>query len=729
MSRTDLPPQPSTPPLPSHEQVLALGAGKIKPQHRNRLALVYVRQSTQQQVLNNRESADRQYALKERAVLLGWPADRVVIVDDDQARSGRSAQQRGGFTFVLGQIASDQVGILLGLEMSRLTRSCKDWHHLLESCAIFDTLLADQDGVYDPGNANDRLLLGLKGAMSEAELHVLRGRLYENLLNKARRGEVFNHPPIGYVKSPQGDFDLDPDAQVQAAVRLVFEQFDRQGTVYGVLRYLVQHRLRVPVRPLTGEQRGQLQWHRPNRPTLHGILTHPIYAGFYRWGHRTTDPRRRHADRPRSGRVTRPLSECLVLLPGRCPAYISVEQFRANQDRLAANRSSQQTPGAVRRGPALLGGLLVCARCGCRLMVNYTDGGRNLRYCCARALTSYGEPECQSLSGRRLDHFVGEQVLAALQPAALELHLAAAADIEQQRQALHQQWQQRLQRARYQADLAARQYQHVDPANRLVAGELERRWEAALQELQSLQGEYQRFSARQPARLSAAEQEQIHALAEDIPQLWQADTTTAADRKRVVRLLVERVEVGVQGQSEQVEVAIHWAGGCVSRHRLVRSVQRYEQLADYQRLCARMDELRAAGKSMAEVAHCLNEEGYHPPRRAERFSGGMVAGFLARRHRAAGEQRTQEVAPILDKEEWLLGDLARHLGMPPATLHRWRKAGWVRARKLAVAGGPWALWASGAERHRLGRLRRHQQGKPNQAPPADLTTPELPKEQ
>jgi DNA invertase Pin-like site-specific DNA recombinase len=710
-------------PGPRSEQALALGGGKIKPCHLGRLAFVYVRQSTQQQVLSNRESADRQYALRERAVLLGWPAERVVVVDDDQAMSGRSAGQRSGFLSILERIAAGQAGIVLGLEMSRLTRSCKDWHHLLESCALFGTLLADHDGVYDADIPNDRLLLGLKGAMSEAELHVLRGRLYENLLNKAKRGEVFNHPPIGYVKSPKGGFDLDPDEQVQAAVRLVFDQFDRQGTVYGVLRYLVKNRLRIPVRPIKAGQRGELHWRRPNRPTLQGLLTHPVYAGFYRWGHRTTDPRRRKADRPRSGRVCRAPQDCLVLIPGICPAYIGEDRFRANQERLRQNRSRAETKGAVRRGPALLGGLLACARCGCRLMVNYTDGGRNLRYCCVRALSSYGEPECQSLSGWRLDRFVSEQVLAALRPAALELHLAAAADIEQQRQALHQQWRQRLQRAGYDADLAARQHGHVDPANRLVAAELERRWETALQEQERLRGDYQRFCAEQPARLSAAEQEQVRALAGDIPELWHAPTTTAADRQQIVRLLVERIEVGVQGGTEQVDVAIHWAGGTVARHRIARTVQRYEQLADHARMCARMDELRAEGKSMAEVAAALNGEGFLPPKRAERFSGGMVAGFLSRRNGTAGKGGSREAAGLA-KGEWLLGDLARQLGMPQTTLHLWRKAGWVRARKLADAGGRWAIWATGRERQRLGRLRRHQQEKPNQVPPTGLTTPE-----
>jgi DNA-binding transcriptional MerR regulator len=465
----------------------------------------------------------------------------------------------------------------------------------------------------------------------------------------------------------------------------------------------------------------------PAQPAnLQGILTHPIYAGFYRWGYRTTDPRRQRPERPRSGRVTRPLAECLVLLPGRCPAYISAERFWSNQGRLQENRSSQQTRGAARRGPALLGGLLVCARCHCRLMVNYTDGGRNLRYCCARASTSYGEPECQSLSGRRLDRLVAEQLLAALQPAALELHLAAAADIEQQRQALHQQWQQRLERARYQADLAARQYGHVDPANRLVAAELERRWEAALQEVQDLQSDYRRFCVQQPARLSAAEQEQIRALAEDIPRLWEADTTTAQDRKKVVRLLIERVEVGVQGQTEQVDVAIHWAGGSVSQHRLVRTVNRYEQLADYPRLLGRIEELRRQGRSMREVADCLNAEGFHPPKRVERFTGGMVAGFLARFCQKDPSPAGDKARGRLRKGEWLLGDLARHLGMPPSTLHRWRRAGWLRARKLGVPGGQWAITASGREGRRLAQLRHFQVKNPNRPIPAHLTTPGTP---
>jgi DNA invertase Pin-like site-specific DNA recombinase len=298
-------------------------SAKLKRWHLDRAAVVYVRQSTPQQVAEHQESTARQYALVERAVDLGWPRDRVTVVDEDLGKSGQSAEGRLGFQRLLAEVALDHVGLILGLEMSRLARSCKDWHQLLELCARFHTLLADADGLYDPTDHNDRLLLGLKGTMSEAELHLLKGRMYQGKLNKARRGELFGVPPIGYVKLPTGDFAIDPDAQVQAVVRLLFDQFDRQGTLHGLLRYLVHHGICIPVRPHGGPNRGQLEWRRPNRETLQNLLHHPIYAGAYRYGHRPIDPRRQQPGRPQTGkRVCRP-EECLVLLRDRLPAYIT----------------------------------------------------------------------------------------------------------------------------------------------------------------------------------------------------------------------------------------------------------------------------------------------------------------------------------------------------------------------------------------------------------------------
>jgi hypothetical protein len=412
-----------------------------------------------------------------------------------------------------------------------------------------------------------------------------------------------------------------------------------------------------------------------------------------------------------------------VLLPGHLPAYISAEQFWANQERLQQNRARADRLGAARPGPALLSGLLVCGRCGYRMVVNYNNASNGLRYNCCHALVCYGEPDCQSLSGARLDAFVAAQVLAALQPAALELHLAAAEDLEKQRQLLHQNWQQRLERARYEAERAARQYGEVEPENRLVARELERRWEEALLAQMRLQQDYEQFCAQRPAKLSAAQRVQIRQLAQDIPLLWSASTTTAVDRQRLVRGLIERIEVEVLGQSEQVKLAITWAGGVVSRHEFVRAVGSYAQLSDYARLLSRIEQLRTEGRSMDEVAATLNAEGLRPPRRVELFSGGMVSGLLARHYEKASAVQGGRVAGALRKGEWLLGELARHLGMPQATLHHWRKAGWLRARKLAVPAGLWAVWAGGAERVRLGRLRRYQQTKPNQEIPEELKTP------
>src|SRR4051812_39909245 len=321
---------------------------KVKPWHLDRRAVVYVRQSTPQQVHDHQESTARQYALVDRAVALGWPREQVLVIDDDLGKSGESAEGRPGFQRLLAEVALDHVGLILGLEMSRLARSCKDWHQLLELCARFRTLLADADGTYDPTDYNDRLLLGLKGTMSEAELHILKERMYQGKLNKARRGELLGVPPIGYVRTPAGEWVIDPDEQVQATVRLIFDEFDRQATLHGLLRYLVHHQIRIPVRPTYGPNRGELEWRRPNRATLLNLLHHPTYAGAYRFGHRPIDPRRKVPGRPNTGKLIRRPEECLVLIRDRLPAYITWDRFGANQERLDANQTRPDRPGAPR---------------------------------------------------------------------------------------------------------------------------------------------------------------------------------------------------------------------------------------------------------------------------------------------------------------------------------------------------------------------------------------------
>jgi DNA invertase Pin-like site-specific DNA recombinase len=703
-------------------RLLALLPAKVRAHHLDRKAIVYIRQSSPQQVAEHKESAARQYALAEVAVGLGWPRDRVEVVDADQGRSGQTAEGRPGFQYILAELGLDHVGIVLGLEASRLARSDPDWAPLVRLCGVFRALLGDYDGLYDPTDFNDRLLLGLKGIMSEAELHFLHSRMHEGRLNKARRGELFNHASMGYVRVP-GGLALDPDEQAQSVMRLVFDQFDRQGSLHGLLRYLVRHGIRLPVRPHFGPNRGQLEWRRPNRETLQHVLHHPVYAGYYRHGHRTLDPRRQVPGRPGTGRTIHKPEDCPVLLEGRCPAYITPERFWANQARLAANRARAEAAGAVRQGPSLLAGILRCGRCGQRLMVSYGGRASRLRYSCSRAMVEYAEPICQSLAGRVLDDVVAAQIFAALEPAALELSLAAADDIQQERALLHRNWLLLLERSRYEAERARRQYDAVEPENRLVVRELERRWEAALQEQRRLEEEYARFGRQQPEGLSAVEREQVRALAQDLPALWQAPTTTAVDRQRLVRLLVDEVIVTVRGESERVEVTIRWVGGFHTSHELVRPVQRYQQMADYEKLLNRIDELRQAGRTLAKVAEQLNREGFHPPKRSPIFTKGILAGLLAKRGCKGPRPRAVTERGVLGEHEWLLTDLARNLAMPQATLHRWVRVGWVHARKLSTPGGHWVIWADADELERMARLRTCPRGWSEEPVLAQLTKP------
>ena len=697
---------------------------KIQPWHLDRLAVVYVRQSTPQQVAENRESTDRQYALAQRAVDLGWPPDRILVIDDDQGKSGTTAEGRLGFQRLLAEVGLDHVGLILGIEMSRLARSCKDWHQLIELCAIFRTLLTDPDGLYDPTDHNDRLLLGLTGIMSEAELHVLRGRMRQGLLNKVRRGEVFLWPPVGYVRAPDGGFDFDPDEQARAVVHIVFDQFERLGTIRKVLRHLRAHDIRLGIRPHVGPNRGQLEWRTATRDTVTDILRRPVYAGYYCYGRKQTDARRKKPGRRWSGRVAVPPEEYLALIPDKVPAYITPDRYEANQRRLAENRARTESKGAPREGPSLLAGLVVCGRCGKRMGVHYSGRARVLRYTCVTGVADARGRCRHALAGRVLDRLVADQVLAALRPGALDLSLAAAEDVIRERTARDENWRQRLERARTQAARVERQYQAAEPENRLVARTLERRWDEALQEVRRLEEEYARFRQAQPTTLSRTEVDQIRALARDLPALWHAPTTTPADRQRIIRFLVERVEVAVEGVSDRVRVTIAWAGGQQTRHETTRPVGRYEQTADFDRLMARVRELRATGLSFAAIAERLNAEGYHPPKCAERFHKDIVNRLLGRR--APGGLPRNVDRSALGRDEWFVIDLAKRLGIGKNTLHAWLQRGWVRHRRLPGYRGRCICWADAGELKRLGRLVQAPRGWWAPAPPPELTTPKFP---
>lgn len=697
-------------------------SSKLKEYHLDRQAVVYVRQSHPQQVVNHPESTQLQYALVERAEAFGWSRDRVTIIDEDQGQSAQTMAGRMGFQRLLAEVSLDHVGIILGIEMSRLARSNKDWHQLLELCAIFRTLLADPDGLYNPTDYNDRLLLGLKGTMSEAELHIMKSRMLEGKRNKARRGELLNYPPIGYVRV-NDDYQFDPDEQAQSVTRLIFEVFEQEGSLHGLLRYLVAHDIQLPVRPHYGPNRGQLEWHYPNRATLQNVLHHPIYAGAYRWGHRRTDPRKQIPGRRGTGRTVNKPEDCEVLIRDRFQAYISWERFEAIQKRLEENRAAAEAQGVPREGPSLLGGLLVCGRCNRRLMPAYSGKLNRLRYVCGRGAIDYGEPQCLGVAGNFLDRFVIEQIMKVLKPASLELSLAAERDLRVERQRLEQHWRQRHERADYEVDRAARQYNTVEPENRLVVRELEARWEHSLREQQRIKEEYDRFCRDRPAELSPNQRESIMQLSKDVPGLWNADTTTPQDRQEIVRLLLEEVTINIEEESEQTDITLHWAGGFSSCHKLVRPVSRYEQLSYYQELLERIDTLRKTGHSFAKIADRLNREGYCPPKRTNHFTGTMVGRLLSGRGLHGPRPTAMADSRLLGQHEHWLTDLARQLKIPVATMHRWQRVGWVTSRKVNVAGGRWAIWADEDEIQRLQDLRRYRRRWPDPQYPTELITP------
>jgi DNA invertase Pin-like site-specific DNA recombinase len=682
-------------------------SGKITEAHLDRLAVIYVRQSTTQQVLDHGESTRLQYGLKDDAQRMGWSADRVLIIDDDLGISGAGSEGREGFKRLVSEVSLDHVGIILGVEMSRLARSSKDWHQLLEICALFGTLIADLDGVYDASQYNDRLLLGLKGTMSEAELHLIKQRLNGGKLTKARRGELVFSVPTGYLKKSSGEVMLDPDEQVRHVVRLVFRKFEELRTLRGVLHYLVDHGVRLGIREHRKVGKGELSWHPPNRQTLHNMLRNPIYAGAYAYGRRRVDPRKQKPGKRDVGRVALARQQWPVLLKDRFPAYISWQQYERNLAQLESNRSRAEAMGSVRNGEGLLAGLAVCGKCGWKMSVWYSATEGRYTYACRQQSIHYGGRTCQYVHGPLLDEYVSRWVLKALEPAALELSLAAANNIQKERDDLNKLWQQRRERAAYEAARVERQYHLVEPENRLVARRLEREWEEKLDGQQKLEEEYDRFVHSQPRMLSEEEIQAIRRLAADIPALWEAQSTTAADRKEIIRQVVERVVVDAEGATERVKARIEWSGGGATEEELIRPVARYEQLSYWPQLRERMRELTGERLTAEAIAGHLNSEGYRPPRCSMTFRVSTVRK-LRLKLGMGGKRFSRESSEELGEQEWWLADLAHTVGMPKASLYSWMQRSWVNSRKSRR--GRWIVWADQAEIERLRELHRRPAG-------------------
>lgn len=582
-------------------------AATIQPQHLTRTAVVYVRQSTPKQLLLNQESTRRQYQLAERAAALGWPQPRIVVIDDDLGLSGTSSADRRGFQRLVASITLGEVGLVLVTEVSRLSRLNSDWHRVLELCAVFDTLIADDEGVYDPRDPNDRLVLGLKGTLFAAELHILHARMRQGLLNKARRGALALRLPVGYRRQHDGTVVLDPDEQVRTTLQTLFAQFAQLKNARAVQRHFLEHGLLMPRYVQAGLDYGRIVWVRPTYQMIQQVLTSPVYAGIFVYGRRIQQVQ--PGDPPTTLLHRLPQDKWAIVVPGVYPAYLSEEEYYANRETLRRNLYNfvQRRPGAPRQGPALLQGLVLCGRCGRHMTVSY--GRDHASYVCRQAKVAYAEPLCQSFARRHLDDALRDLFLEAIQPAHLDTLLTALDALESDRQASEQQWQLRLERARYAVRLAERQYDAVDPENRLVARELERRWNAALEDLGRLEREHGAAQRTALAPLSAAEQQEVRRLAADLPQIWDAPTTTATDRKRLLRLVIQGVTVTVTPGAvpRQAEIRVLWSGDGTTTHTVVCPPSGWHCLTD-PALVAR---LRALAPTQPDhrIADQLNTEG------------------------------------------------------------------------------------------------------------------------
>ena len=654
--------------------------GKVRPNHRNRAAIIYVRQSTLGQVRLNRESTERQYALRERAEQMGWPTQAISVIDEDLGTSARQSLGRTGFQHLVADVSLGQVGAIFGLEVSRLARSNADWHRLLELCALFDTLIVDADGVYDLADFNDRLVLGLKGTMSEAELHVLRGRLLGGKLNKARKGELHTPLPVGFVVDPTGRIVLDPDEQVQTAIRTLFAAFQRTGTAFGVVQHFARETLTFPKRAYGGAWAGRLLWGSLTHGRVLGVLKNPCYAGTYVFGRYRYRKKLGDDGRLRTAMHAVAPEDWQVRLDGHHPGYLSLGEFDANQVRLRHNRTNAVVSGAAREGAALLQGLLLCGHCGRRLSVRYTSNGAiKVRYECGHGRRDGAPgPHCRSVDGGILDGAVTAHVLGALQPAELELALQAADEFQQAARSTEQAWKLRLERAQYEADLAERQYLLTEPENRLVARTMEGRWNERLADLARLRDEYQAHVRRRADAGLPVTHEHVLALARDLPRLWNAPTTSAKARKRILRVLLADVTILSAPRGREVQLGIRWRSGRSESITVQRPLSAPDRHRCPPETLAHVADLSRTQSNGQIVASC-NAGGLLSPS-GKAFTRGSVS-WMRYRHRIPGphEDGASSVAGV-----------ASRLGCSIHVIYYWIGHGILPATKQAP-GWRWRI--------------------------------------
>ncbi len=645
---------------------------KVQPSHLKRNAYVYVRQSTLRQVLENTESTKRQYGLRQRAVALGWAEERVIVIDSDLGQSGASSD-REGFQRLVAEVGMGHAGIVLGLEVSRLARNSMDWHRLLEICALTNTLICDEDGTYDPAHFNDRLLLGLKGTMSEAELHVLRARLQGGILNKARRGELEIRPPVGLVYNSEGVLGLDPDRQVQHCLRWLFATFARTGSACATAKAARLEHLVFPRRCSQGERRRELLWGELDHSQVLRVLHNPRYAGAFVYG-------RYHAQRNVDGLVHRqrvPREQWFALIPDAHAGYISWDEYESNQRRLHESAQAIGTDrhrGPAREGPALLQGLVLCGRCGRRMSIHYRSRHGQLypEYRCMRERIDHGEAVCQRVPGAGVDQAIGALLVEAVNPVALEVTLQVQRELQSRLEEADRLRHAQVERAQYESELAQRRYLRVDPDNRLVADSLEAHWNETLRALSEAHEEYARRREQDANVLTNEQHSAILALASDFPRLWSDPATPDRERKRMVRLLLEDVTLN---RGAQISLQVRFKGGACRTLHLPLPLPNWQIRLTPAAVIDEIDRL-LNDHTVLQIATILNARGVRPGGGVS-FNSRVVTRLACTYHLKPRYDRLRERGLLT------LQEMADTLQVTTTTVKRWLQRGLLRGHSYS----------------------------------------------
>jgi len=655
--------------------------GKISPGHLNRKAYIYIRQSTEHQVRENIESQQRQYELVDLAKRYKWNEDSIIVIDDDLGRSGSSTTGRTGFAKLVADVALKKAGIIFGLEVSRLARNNKDWYQLLDLCSLTATLIADSDGVYDPSSFNDRLLLGLKGTMSEAELHMLKSRMLQGLYHKAQKGELKFKLPVGYQFDPDDKIIKALDEQVTHIINLTFKKFFEIGTVHGVLRYLLEQNLLFP-RKATFDKK--FRWIRPYYQAIRNTLGNPLYTGAYVFGRTKVVKELDMHGNQRSRQRPQEMKDWDVIIHNHHPAYISWDQYLKIKKQIEKNTPppKSQPSQVVREGSALLQGLASCGNCGRSMHINYHNQGNKCYpyYVCNMANRNFGSGYCQSVGGRRLDQAVSDTFLEAVSPASLNVHLKTLRKIQHQQDIALEQLQLQLERTLYEAERAFRQFDAVEPENRLVARTLERQWNNSLKHVEELKTRIAERKKIFKDRLSKIEEQEVTRLAHNLPEIWNAPTTSDKDRKMLLRAAIQEVQLTKHGRD--VTVKIVWMGGAIT-----------DKIVHLPKVRSK----RHTSLDLVELVRQL----------AEKFTDEQIARILIRQgrktatglpfnaHRVASLRSNYGIQRYKKPKDeplktYTAQQAAKVLQVSVPTIHNWLNAGFIKGEQLAE-GAPWEI--------------------------------------